>query len=467
MFVVLSALALLCTARFPGQKPDVPMPHLRQGTKSAMVMCPRNAKPGERFPVLGFAHGDTCSPSDYAEAFEIMASYGFCVIAYRSCLDDGNCDDGRADFTQMLQMLVYLDGMKPSDDLPINMSLPISAAGHSTGGREMLMLAALQNKEPGYLLNTPEYKLLTPELKAMLPRIKAFCASHPDEMYADTNAWSGEIDNPDPGHFRITDSPVFVWTGSQDDWIEPSNSSWRNFADYFETPERVFIDVRGEGHMSIAGWGTPYAPYPFVQFIRLYAFNDTSVKDYFFGSPPGIWSQSIHHKPIKQYIMQGPITQIPIETAPLPGKMSGMNRAYWKNHTGSVNKVGSERYHAGYVACSKRFGQATIPAGNEQLCHPPKRYQWKNGRWNIPEKCRVTITYSRNGDYKFMGSLGENDVPAWCSGADSGSEESGSSSSSSEEWHSSSDEPDESTGEPSSAATPEPRSSSSSSDSGE
>merc|ERR1719461_1829621 len=126
-------------------------------------------------------------------------------------------------------------------------------------------------------------------MRSMLMRIKVALVDHGDEMWATTNDWSDMVDNPDPKHFRITKTPTLIWTGSEDTGIEPRNSSWRNFADYTSSPERVFVDVRGEGHMRATDDNAD-TPKPFVHFIRAHAFNNATAGRFFYGNPPGIAS---------------------------------------------------------------------------------------------------------------------------------------------------------------------------------
>jgi len=375
---------------------DIKIPTLHKNTnQKAMVCAPYGAPAGKRYPVIAYSHGDTLGPGSYKRSLQRMANEGFVVVAYRSCGDDDDCDDGKFDYIEVLKTLIHIDNPDMvSDDVPVDMSQPISLAGHSTGGRCGLIVAGLQSqmdthflqqytdgKEPKDYKDFPEVRRMDEEealiprlmnkflgkkpkavdsmmfdrmdskMRKMLMRIKVVAVDHGDEMYATTHDWSGMVDNPDPKHFKITKTPILVWTGSEDTGIEPRNSSYRNFADYIQSPERVFIDIKGEGHLRSTN-GNAYQPHPFVEFIRTHAFNNKTAAKYFYGPNPGIMNED--------FTIAGP------------------------DDTNNANMK------AGYVACSKKYGDSTLnPTGMEkELCMIKTRYKWTSDGWDIPMRCQ-------------------------------------------------------------------------------
>lgn len=108
--------------------------------------------------------------------------------------------------------------------MPIDLKKPLTVAGHSTGGRVALMIAALVDtieSDKPYLNGTAAAEGLTPEMISVLPRIKAIIGDHPDAMY-DPKL------NPDIENYRIDKLSTFIITGSKDS-LEPDNSGWIDF----------------------------------------------------------------------------------------------------------------------------------------------------------------------------------------------------------------------------------------------
>ena len=132
--------------------------------------------------------------------------------------------------------------------------------------------------------------------------------------------------NPDVIHFSISSMPVLIITGS-DDRIEPNVSAWRDFA-ALRTPNKVFVDVQGAGHLApIEG----HAEGPFLAFFsQAFALGNSSAADLIYGSSPGSLRQVL------------PITQ-----------------------TGGGN-VGDGQ--VGYLGC--RFGLPSVPPEFSVYCSP-------------------------------------------------------------------------------------------------
>lgn len=112
---------------------------------------------GEAFPVVSFAHGMNDGGTNLmarygqpGQLFEEIASYGYIVVAPRSCNDGclGDCKNHPfdppcfADFYE--QQLKAIDWTRSSaaSTLPVNSSAGVAVAGHSMGGQASLYSAA-------------------------------------------------------------------------------------------------------------------------------------------------------------------------------------------------------------------------------------------------------------------------------------------------------------------------------------
>jgi len=230
------------------------------------------------FPLHLFAHGDWGGGAffwlGYSGLQEQLASYGFVVPAYLSCWFDIECSNGQASFLEALKTLTFLE--RHPNIAPVDWTKPYSASGHSTGGRAVLMLAALRDN-PAFLDNTTFASEVTPDMRTALVKLKAAIADHPDPMY-------DEKQNPDIPNFRITETPVFVITGSADYWIEPQGSAWRDFQ-MISSPDKVFINVHGAGHLEPNLY---HSEGPFVAFFaRAFALGDVAARAKIYGEGAG------------------------------------------------------------------------------------------------------------------------------------------------------------------------------------
>merc|ERR1719440_2005813 len=104
-----------------------------------------------------------------------------------------------------------------------------------------MMLAALKDS-PDYLKGTKFASLVTTPMRRVLSNIAAFVGDHTDPM-------NDPKQNPDIPNYQISESPVFLITGSKDTLIEPTNSSWQNFRQ-ISTTDKVFVNFQGDTHVT-------------------------------------------------------------------------------------------------------------------------------------------------------------------------------------------------------------------------
>jgi len=185
-----------------------------------------------------------------------IASYGFVVAAYRSCIwvvpgnpDYPACDNGRVDYLEALKVIHFFaqDPAANVDLAPVDMSQQVSVGGHSGGGRVALQVAAVRDT-PAYLQGTPSAEVLDRDdgaLRKAAQRVGAAVALYADDM-RDT------ISNPDVEGFTnsIKTTPVFVITSS-DDFGLTNGAGWWDFTNV-GTASKIFIDLRDksmQGHM--------------------------------------------------------------------------------------------------------------------------------------------------------------------------------------------------------------------------
>jgi pimeloyl-ACP methyl ester carboxylesterase len=205
--------------------------------QKAYLCCPNVED--KKWPLMVYQHGDggggaSLKPG-YSKLIGKMVNEGFCVAAPYSCALDLHCDNGQTSYLEVLKTLVHFD--EHSMDFPmIDQDLGFSVAGHSTGGRVALMLAALKDTmddEVPYLSTVPQGEGLTTSMKFVLRKINAFTGDHSDPM-------SDPKLNPDIPNWKITKTPAFLITGSKDT-LEPEKSSWENFSSV-SSPTKIFVN---------------------------------------------------------------------------------------------------------------------------------------------------------------------------------------------------------------------------------
>eukprot|EP01063_Lacrimia_lanifica_P041801 TRINITY_DN9823_c0_g1_i1.p1 TRINITY_DN9823_c0_g1~~TRINITY_DN9823_c0_g1_i1.p1 ORF type:complete len:324 (+),score=69.89 TRINITY_DN9823_c0_g1_i1:142-1113(+) len=242
---------------------SVPAPRLREVLpwyRTVRACWPARGGSAARYPLHVFAHGDfgggASYEPDYAGLQEDLARGGFVVAGYLSCWVDAECANGELDVVQALLVVDLLAGGAAGRGIPVDIDVPWTASGHSTGARAVLMLAAAADT-PAYLTGTAVAPYMTPALRAHLPRLAAVAADHPDPMY---NARQ----NPDVPHYNVTRTPALIITGTRDG-IEPRGSGWRDFT-MLATPARAFVNIAHDTHLE------PNAPHPHeARFIAAYA----------------------------------------------------------------------------------------------------------------------------------------------------------------------------------------------------
>jgi len=204
------------------------------------------------FPVVSFSHGDLGGGYDliaYAGLFHEIASHGIVVAAHASCgpfEKTFGCNDTQ--YLDQLQVVTWaLDFASSSSVLPINRSVGVAVAGHSTGGRSTLQSA--------------QDKFAVPY------RIKAAVGIHPDPKL-------GAASN-------IHSVPLAIFTGDKD-IIEPTGSA---LADWIaaKTPKKVFASFHGVGHLEPilphSKWGLYTAA-----FVKWSLLGDLASQDVIFGN---------------------------------------------------------------------------------------------------------------------------------------------------------------------------------------
>ena len=176
------------------------IPTLEGDSKSALICYPTTAlataataalsAAPKAYPLHVFAHGNgggSVMVHAYTPLLKELASFGFVVAAYESCPIDSHCYNGESQFIEAIKtMRFFVDNPAAVPAAPVNLSLPFSVSGHSTGARAALMLAAAAD-DPAYLANMSGTAAGIPRLnasdRAILGRIASVVGDHPDPMY--------------------------------------------------------------------------------------------------------------------------------------------------------------------------------------------------------------------------------------------------------------------------------------------
>jgi len=199
---------------------------------------------GKKYPLHIFAHGDFGGgPFGFAYngILHDIASRGFVVSMYLSCAIDQFCDNGNGSFLEILKSVSFLETNSGWWDETIDFSAGYSASGHSTGGRAVLMLAALVDNPTKYLATTKYASMITKEQRKSIQKFQAIVGDHPDPVYL------SEM-NPDLENFVIDKTPTMSVTGSNDR-IEPELSAWKVFEMILST-NKVYVNMLGANHLS-------------------------------------------------------------------------------------------------------------------------------------------------------------------------------------------------------------------------
>mmetsp|Transcript_113848 Transcript_113848/g.317998 ORF Transcript_113848/g.317998 Transcript_113848/m.317998 type:complete len:381 (-) Transcript_113848:134-1276(-) len=219
----------------------------------AMVCRPPASKTQKRWPLFIFGHGDLMFPSQYAPTMLTVASQGFVVAAYWSCIHviqgdtTTQCDAGLATFVEVLKIVDFFSRHPDAnpDIAPVNMSESVTVGGHSGGGRAALMVAAVRDS-PGYLKDTPYAKVLDGNGGAFRKAAKKIGAAI--ALYGD--GMEDPLSNPDVDGFRdaISETPVLLQTSTDDD-IVPYARAWWNFRAIRSATKVYFrLDSGLDGH---------------------------------------------------------------------------------------------------------------------------------------------------------------------------------------------------------------------------
>jgi len=177
----------------------------------------------------------------YAPVLKRLAGFGFVVAAYESCQDshDNNniCDGGRASYLEVLKIIDHF--FTNADELQVDVLKAVSVAGHSTGARVALMVAAVADS-PTYA----NFIHMPPKYESAAAKVGAGVSFNPDPMYADNL-------NPSVKGFvgAISKTPFLIFTGTEDD-LEDSHSAWLNFQ-MVSARHKAFVDIEGATHDTV------------------------------------------------------------------------------------------------------------------------------------------------------------------------------------------------------------------------
>ena len=153
--------------------------------KKTKVCYPDDDQP---YPLHFFAHGDFGGGSfifAYGGLIADIVSQGFVVATYLSCSVDQFCDNGQSSFLEVLKAMDYLETEHGWWDTHIDFTAGYTASGHSTGGRAVLMLAALKDNPTHYLQDVPAIaSQITATQRAGLEKFVAFVGDHPGTFLA-------------------------------------------------------------------------------------------------------------------------------------------------------------------------------------------------------------------------------------------------------------------------------------------
>jgi len=247
--------------------PDLISPHLFSMYRYAKICYPDTEfnsdglgpnKITQKYPLHFFAHGDFGGgPFHFAYHGLIteIASHGFVVAMYLSCPIDAVCNNGQTSYLEILKVMSHLEHDTSAwwNDI-IDFTAGYTASGHSTGGRAVLMIAALKDNPTKYLVDVDtndSTSTMTKEQHTSIQKFVAVVADYPDPMYDSAL-------NPDIQNYKIDQTPTMIITGSND-WIEPILSSWNDFT-MIRSMHKVYVNMLGTNHISPL-WSHSESPY--------------------------------------------------------------------------------------------------------------------------------------------------------------------------------------------------------------
>jgi len=222
---------------------NVHMPELTSPTRIYRYSRICYPDDGNKHPLHFFAHGDFGGGpfgAAYNGILHDIAGRGFATSMYLSCAIDWLCENGNGSFLEILKSATFLETNDGWWNDVIDFDAGYSASGHSTGGRVVLMLAALIDNPTKYLMDTHYASMITEEHRRSLQKFDAVVGDRPDPVYL------SEF-NPDPDNFVVNQTPVMIITGSKDA-IEPELSAWKIFQS-IASPYKVYVNLLGTGHL--------------------------------------------------------------------------------------------------------------------------------------------------------------------------------------------------------------------------
>lgn len=241
------------TGPYAVEEGNIPfVPGLTQGKPyTAGIVYPKNPKSGEKFPFLSFAHGTTASAplSDYNTLLHMVASYGFIIVAVRSCpvIECASmfARDQVAAITACSQNKTYLHPSLKNADFET-----VGVFGHSMGGMSTLAAAG-----GGGTLNIDPAKY----------NIKAAVSQHPCQDKWDTG--------------NGVKVPTMFTAGSVDK-ICADGCSARFFAEVPSNVPKILFDIKGADHFEPTNIGNNCEDEAVALFLSCHLRNENCDKVY-------------------------------------------------------------------------------------------------------------------------------------------------------------------------------------------
>lgn len=198
-----------------------------------------------------FQHGSMCVPEMYQGYMEMLARYGFVVAGNHGCIFSmppktwTSCRGGATSFKTVLNV-VRLFQLHDGFDVklaPVDITQPVTAIGHSTGGRAVLMVAAVKD-DPNYLNGTGIK--VSPRLRDAAAKISTVIAIFSDPM-------DNPKFNPDVSRWKAGASTPVMFVTSTRDVTEAQYAGWNAFKT-MRSYQKVYINFPGtgeaQGHLS-------------------------------------------------------------------------------------------------------------------------------------------------------------------------------------------------------------------------
>jgi len=233
-------------------------------------------------------------PEFYTGYMKRLARYGFVVAGYRGCplsipLPWTQCQGGQRSFLEVLSVISFFQLNSGADvrRAPVDIEQPVTAVGHSTGARAVLMAAAVKD-DPQYLQGT-NIKV-SPRERDAANKIAAVVGIFGDPM--DNPTFNPDVRRWEEG--AIDKTPAMFVTSTAD-FLVPKLASW-NALTAVKSPAKVFIDFRGtilwQGHLS--PWLSKISARWSGTFARALGLDDQSALETVYGNGTRSFQKVIH-----------------------------------------------------------------------------------------------------------------------------------------------------------------------------